>query len=249
MKYASVALCFAGVINIANCASQRSLDSYAYPGYSEAIDQLGVPQTIDGDVDTAWEYYLTLRTECGGVVELCELYDRAVVDTYLGQVLVSFIGQKVEDASPPGIPNSRFQEIQTIISAEHTAWLDSIIEKVGWFSIDRYGHDADKAAFLLVQHSADTHFQNQLLQLLVPLAEAGNSDLENAALLADRIAIKTGTLQTFGTQGRCLQDGQWRPFPTTDPASLDERRAAMQLAASQQYNEKMSVKYCNRKRD
>ena len=62
-----------------------------------------------------------------------------------------------------------------------------------------------------------------------PLVQKGEADRKAFAYLYDRVAMsfsdesKRG-LQRYGTQGHCVPEGGWEPFPVEDPEHLEDRR-------------------------
>jgi hypothetical protein len=113
------------------------------------------------------------------------------------------------------------------IDCDNTAWLRKQLETVGWFSIPKYGAEADSAAWFLVQHADRARdFQRAMLARLEALPP-GDTNPKRLGMLWDRVAMGEGRLQRYGTQGRCEPDGTWKPFDSEDPAHLDERRAKL----------------------
>ncbi|MFK7601472.1 DUF6624 domain-containing protein [Deinococcus sp. SM5_A1] len=104
---------------------------------------------------------------------------------------------------------------------ESTALLRETIAAHGWPSRSLVGEDGATAAWLLTQHSPDLEFQREVLALLIASEE---TDSRHAAYLHDRICIREGRPQRYGTQLR--PDGQ--PFEL-EAGDVDERRAAVGL--------------------
>lgn len=122
------------------------------------------------------------------------------------------------------------------VDDDNARWLRAQINKSGWFVVSKYGPDADKAAWLLVQHAdRDVAFQTEALKILEPLAVARETDPKNYAYLYDRVAVNSGRPQRYGTQGRCTESGVWEPKATELPEQLDERRASVGLEAEATY--------------
>jgi len=110
-------------------------------------------------------------------------------------------------------------------------WFKRQIAEVGWFDIRRYGWAADQAALLIVQHAdADPGFQSSVVGVLEPRLAAGDTDPENFAYLVDRVAVRAGQPQRFGTQMACV-NGQWIVPEIGDQPTLDARRKRMNLVA------------------
>ncbi len=91
------------------------------------------------------------------------------------------------------------------------------------------------AAFLIVQHAVhDTAFMRAMLPLITESHRRGDLDGGAVALLTDRVEVKAGRPQIYGTQ-LSLHDGRWVLDPIKDSARVDERRAAMGLPPLAQF--------------
>lgn len=111
----------------------------------------------------------------------------------------------------------------------NTAWLKSYVERWGWPTSSQVGRPAVKAAFLIVQHAVhDTAFMRAMLPSIVEAYRRGDVAGEAVAMLTDRVAIKSGHPQTYGTQ-LSLRDGRWVLDPIADSIRVDERRATLGL--------------------
>ncbi|ADU13611.1 DUF6624 domain-containing protein [Asticcacaulis excentricus] len=119
---------------------------------------------------------------------------------------------------------------------DNTAWLKAQLAESGWFRISVYGPNADKNAWLLVQHADhDVAFQKQVLSLLEPLIPLKETLPSNYAYLYDRVAIAEKRAQRYGTQGRCIGDKKWKAFEVENPDQLDARRASVGLMPQAEY--------------
>jgi hypothetical protein len=114
---------------------------------------------------------------------------------------------------------------------ENAEWLKSVLARIGWFDISRYGADASQGAWLLVQHADyDPAFQRAMLKVLGDRVPRGDMQATYYAYLVDRVAVNSGERQTYGTQGRCVPGaGRWEPREVAEPEGLDARRAALGL--------------------
>ena len=114
---------------------------------------------------------------------------------------------------------------------ENLRWFKQQIAEIGWFDMRRYGWAADQAALLIVQHAdADPGFQSSVIGVLEPRLAAGDTDPENFAYLVDRVAVRAGQPQRYGTQMECVK-GAWIVPDIVDQETLDERRKRMNLVA------------------
>jgi len=127
------------------------------------------------------------------------------------------------------------------VDQENTADLKELLKIYSWFTISEFGWEADKNAWLLVQHADhDAPFQRQVLTILEPLAAKGETSPKNFAYLYDRVASSFQNPserkpQRYGTQGMCSGPGTWEPLPIEEPEKLDERRATVGLPPEAEY--------------
>lgn len=128
-----------------------------------------------------------------------------------------------------------FVALSLEIERQHIKTLKSLLEQHGWFTISRFGKEADLHAWLLTQHAdSDVAFQKHVLSMLEPLVDHGDTDPQNYAYLYDRIAMNEGGPQRFGTQGDCVGP-RWRPLPLEDEARVDDLRAQVGLPPLAEY--------------
>jgi len=112
------------------------------------------------------------------------------------------------------------------IDCANTAWLKTQLAEIGWFSIPKFGAEADTAAWHLVQHAdREPDFQRRMLKELEALPQ-GHTDAKRIGYLWDRVALADKRPQRYGTQGQCIE-GVWKPMDVEDPEHLDERRKAL----------------------
>ena len=116
------------------------------------------------------------------------------------------------------------------VHEENAAILAGIIRERGWPTSTMVGEDGAEAAWLIVQHAiALPEFQRDCLKLLREAAAAGSIPPWQPAYLLDRILIYEGKSQIYGTGFDWDEDGLMSPRAIADPASVDERRAAVGL--------------------
>ena len=114
---------------------------------------------------------------------------------------------------------------------ENLGWFKTQIAEIGWFGQKEFGWAADQAALLLVQHAdADPGFQEAIVASLWPRLAVSDTDPENFAYLVDRVAVRAGRPQEFGTQMECV-NGEWIVPEIENQATLDQRRDRMNLVA------------------
>ena len=121
------------------------------------------------------------------------------------------------------------------VDSTNTAWLKTYVSSWGWPTSEQVGHEAVGAAFLIVQHAVqDTAFMRAMLPSIKEAYRRGDLKGGDVAMLTDRVAVKAGRPQTYGTQ-LSLHDGKWTLDPIADSTHVDERRARMGLPPLAEY--------------
>jgi len=119
--------------------------------------------------------------------------------------------------------------------SSNTDWLKTWVARWGWPTAAQVGGEAVKAAFLIVQHAVhDTAFMRAMLPAIEQARRRGDLDGGAVALLTDRIEVKAGHPQIYGTQ-LSLKDGRWVLDPIADSAGVDARRKRMGLPPMAEY--------------
>jgi hypothetical protein len=121
------------------------------------------------------------------------------------------------------------------VDSLNTAWLKAYVARWGWPTSAQVGREAVEAAFLIVQHAVhDTAFMRAMLPAIEQARRQGDLNGGAVALLTDRIEVKAGHAQIYGTQ-LSLKDGRWVLDPIADSASVDARRKSMGLPPLAEY--------------
>jgi len=115
------------------------------------------------------------------------------------------------------------------MDSDNTAWLEAIIDQVGWPGHALVGEDGAHAAWLLAQHAdLNPAFQQRCLELLLRAVERGEASPADLAHLTDRVLLASGEPQLYGTQV-AVHEGRYVPVRLRDPDTVDARRAAAGL--------------------
>lgn len=121
------------------------------------------------------------------------------------------------------------------LDAANTRELKALLATHGWFRISVFGEQADRDAWLLVQHAdQDPEFQRHVLEILEGLYPSGETSSANYAFLFDRVALSQGRRQRYGTQGECVA-GDWITKPLEQPEAVDRLRASVGLPPLEVY--------------
>lgn len=109
------------------------------------------------------------------------------------------------------------------------------IEKNGWPGVNTVGKQAGSIALYMVQ-SSSLNIQEQLLPIIQESVRDGATPPSYAAHLEDRLLLKQGKKQLYGTQvGRHPRTGEYLVLPIENPENLDTRRKAMGLESMSTY--------------
>jgi hypothetical protein len=160
-----------------------------------------------------------------------ELQDRMVKDSIAG-------------ASGPSEDVLALQKKQNEIDRKNLARLEKIVKQHGWPGKSLVGQEASQAAFLIVQH-ADLANQKKYFPLLKKAAVEGEARLADAAMLEDRILMREGKKQIYGTQVHLGPEtgGKLELYPIEDEEHVDKRRAAVGLPPLAEYLKVFGLEY------
>lgn len=106
--------------------------------------------------------------------------------------------------------------------------LEAIIAEFGWPLRSVVGDEAAAAAFFILQH-ADLARQKKYLPLARVAVAAKEMKGSHLALLEDRILLREGGKQIYGSQVHRNEAGEWEALPLQDEAGVDRRRAEVGL--------------------
>lgn len=106
--------------------------------------------------------------------------------------------------------------------------LDTIIDNIGYPTIDKVGKEASEAAWLVIQHAiGQPHFMKKCVQLVEQAVSERKADPRNLAYLTDRIAVYEGKPQRYGTQFDWDENGELSPKPFDNLANVNQRRTSI----------------------
>jgi len=132
----------------------------------------------------------------------------------------------------------------TEVDAKNTARMKTIIDEIGWPKISDVAKDGASAAWILVQHAdRQPQFQAKCLPLLEKAFKDGEASGSNYAYLFDRVALKLGNKQRFGSQAMSTDDGM-QFSPIEDEWLVNERRAKFNVNPTiEEYAKGMGFEY------
>lgn len=121
--------------------------------------------------------------------------------------------------------------------------IEAILEKYGWLGTDVIGHEGNSTLFLVIQHSPLASQQKYLPMMREAVAK-GNAEAKSLALLEDRVALRLGKRQLYGSQiSWDMKTNEYYVLPLEDPDNVDKRRAMVGLGPLSDYVSKFNMKW------
>lgn len=156
-------------------------------------------------------------------------------------------------STAPDSVRRRLAQEASVTDSTNLVYIKALVARHGWPDAERFGKDAAHAAFVLVQHAdKDPQFQEQMLPLVADAVERGEASARDMAYLIDRVRVKQGRPQVYGTQYDVLRteaggallgpDGklQYLLPVVVDAERIDERRATVGLGPWAEYEKRMA---------
>lgn len=112
-----------------------------------------------------------------------------------------------------------------------------ILDTRGWLGKNVIGAKGNITLFLVIQHS-DIKTQLKYLPMIKDAVKKGNANPSNLAMLEDRIALRQGKKQIYGSQ--ILTDKRTNEkyvAPLIDPKNVDKRRLKIGLSKLAEYTQ------------
>lgn len=117
-----------------------------------------------------------------------------------------------------------------------------ILDTHSWPHRQEVGDEGANAVFMVIQH-ADIAIQEKYLPMVRDAVKAGDVRASSFALLEDRIAVRNGKKQLYGTQLGMKQDGTYYLDELEDPDNVDKRRASVGLGPLADYLLQWNLKW------
>ncbi len=118
-----------------------------------------------------------------------------------------------------------------------------ILNTYGWLGPDVVGDEGNTTLFLVIQHS-DQKTQEKYLPIMRETVKNGKAQASDLALLEDRVALRQGKKQIYGSQ--IIKDpktGKDTLAPIENFVNVDKRRAAVGLGLLEEYVKKWGIVY------
>lgn len=208
-------------------------------GYYTNYDHI----TTDADLnslhpDKRWQELISIvklnqeKAEAKLEKPLVALLDTIFKDDQQGRMQINETIQKY------GRDSKEVKELWKIINEKDSVNLikiTKILDERGWLGTDVIGNMGNQTLFLVIQH-ADLPTQEKYLPMMRDAVKEGNAAASNLALLEDRVALRQGRKQVYGSQIYYDEKtGQHYVAPLEDPDNVNKRRAEVGLGPIQDY--------------
>ena len=121
--------------------------------------------------------------------------------------------------------------------------VERLISKYGWLGKSFVGINGNRTVFLVIQH-ADLAKQEKYLPLMQKSVEDGESFASDLALLQDRILMRQGKKQIYGSQIVFdKKTGAQVFYPIEDEKNVNERRKKVGLQPMEEYAKYFGIDY------
>ncbi|WP_114938886.1 DUF6624 domain-containing protein [Mucilaginibacter endophyticus] len=160
----------------------------------------------------------------------------AVLDTIFQSdqsVRIKYLQAKRDNAQVKIVDS--LQKVMRSTDSQNLIRVNTILTKYGWLGPQKVGIMGSQALFLVIQH-ADLQTQQSYLPMIRASEKNGEILSSNLAILEDRINMRTGKKQVYGSQGFTdKQTGKTYIYPVADVDHLDERRKTMGMPPMKDY--------------
>jgi len=117
----------------------------------------------------------------------------------------------------------------------------AIIERYGWLGMSRIG-EHNRVLFAVIQH-ADSAIQEKYFPLLQQSVAEGESRASDMALMQDRILMRRGKKQIYGSQVVFDKSGNQVFYPIEDEKNVNIRRKQVGLEPLETYAKYFGIEY------
>ncbi|MCK9422818.1 MAG: hypothetical protein M0Q38_09480 [Bacteroidales bacterium] len=178
--------------------------------------------------------------------KLIAILDTIFTDDQKYRLQINNVAEKYgwESKEVDSIENDKaFKEKLRKTDSINTVKITSIIDNYGWLRAEVVGDLGNSTFFAVIQHS-DLKTQEKYLPIMKEAVKNGNARADHLALLEDRVALKEGCRQIYGSQlGMDPITKKTYVCPLEDPVNVDARRAKVGLPPMQEYLEPAGIKW------
>lgn len=197
----------------------------------EAYEEFEYLQESDF-ADMVDQRYMDAATDAGVDIEMMEEMDGILYEDqrYRGEMNVV---SKAHGWDSPQMDS--LWVLQNKADSINTARISEIIDENGYPGKSIVGERHASTSFLVIQH-ADQETQEKYLPIITAAADEGEVRWSSVALLIDRVNLKQGKKQVYGSQVSRDPDTEEHFFlPIENPMKIDSIRESVGLGPLQQY--------------
>lgn len=134
-------------------------------------------------------------------------------------------------------------EFRPYIDSCNLAAMEVLIGKYGWMGRSFVGEKGNSTVFLVIQH-ADLATQLKYFPLLEESVKKGESRISNMALMKDRILMREGKKQVYGSQVVFNKEtGAQEFYPIEDEINVNIRRYEIGMQPLEEYAKLFGIEY------
>ena len=131
--------------------------------------------------------------------------------------------------------------IMSIADSNNMQRVTQILDTYGWLGAKAVGAQGNSTLFLVIQHS-DLEVQEKYLPMMREAVKTGNALGADLALLEDRVLMRRGKKQIYGSQvQRDKSTGKKAFAPIEDVEHVDARRASVGLEPLAEYAKRFGI--------
>lgn len=128
--------------------------------------------------------------------------------------------------------------VMVVVDSLNQILLKDIFEKYGFLGISKVGEKAARSQWLIVHHSVDSLLCEKYLEIFRIEMEKGEIEKWAYAYLDDRVRLRRGEKQLYGTQQRWNKEkNRFELGPIEDPENLHKRRVEMGMETDEEIDE------------
>ena len=129
---------------------------------------------------------------------------------------------------------------RAMIDSSNLAQVEALIAKYGWMGKSKIGVRGNYTLWLVIQH-ADLATQEKYLPMLEKSVAEGESRGSELAYLKDRVLMRQGKKQIYGTQVVPGSSGYEEFWPIEDVENVNKRRSEVGLESLQEYAKHFNI--------
>jgi hypothetical protein len=139
-----------------------------------------------------------------------------------------------EDLMDDQLFRSAIWELKRKLNEQNLTRLKDIIEEFGWPKKSDVGGMAAGTVFLIIQH-ADLETQKKYLPIMTEAANNNEAQWSSLAMLIDRINMREGKPQIYGSQIKGNNEGKFEVYEIENPEYVNQRRTKVGLGPIEDY--------------